>query len=161
MPLLAILVVAAIGQLLPALPTEALDGKSVVVPVRGTGGATVYVVTFERAAQSQASEWSAELRKALPAPTRVFQVAVLDDVPAFGRSFVVAGIRRSIPESIRGTFLVASERGGEWRSIVGFLSGGEAYIFAATRDGHILWRTHGKFSAASLTELAGTVSQQH
>lgn len=161
MPLLAVLLAVAIGQLLPALPTEALDGKSVVVPVRGTGGATVYVVTFERAAQSQASEWSTELRKTLPAPTRVFQVAVLDDVPAFVRSFVVSGIRRSVPESIRGTFLVASERGGEWRSILGFLSGSEAYIFAATRDGHVLWRAHGKFSAASLTDLVGAVSQQH
>jgi hypothetical protein len=145
-------IVAAIVQTMPAaLPVETLNGKALAVP-RDATAPSIFVVTFEREASSQASEWTSELRKAIS--INVYQVAVLESVPGFARSFVAGKIRRSVPRAMHDHFLVASKMSAEWRDAVGFSAANDAYVILATPKGQILWRAHGKFTQARLAEVA-------
>lgn len=144
----AALFFAAVLGLMPALPVENLKGERLVAPRDA-----IYVVTFTRDASAQGAEWSAELRKAFP-QRDVFQVAIIDDVPGFARSFVTKQIRSGIPENMRGNFFVAKEKGAEWRKAVSFSRPELAYVIVATPQGQIHWRSSGKFDAARLAELA-------
>lgn len=158
MILFAALVALAIGQDVPTVTATTLTDKTVSIPLR-TGAHSVYVVTFERDAQSQAAEWSTELRKIVASPAKLFQVAVLEGVPGFVRRFVVAGIRKGIPESMQGDFLVVPE-GSDLRRVVGLVGSAEAYVFATDGKGHLMWRTHGKVSAPALRDLASLLGKQ-
>jgi hypothetical protein len=155
----AALVALAVGQDVSTVTATSLTDKTVSIPLRA-GAHSVYVVTFERDAQSQATEWTVELRTIVASPARLFQVAVLDGVPAFARRFVVAGIRKGIPENMQGDFLVVSE-GSDLRRVVGSGGSAEAYVVVTDGKGHLMWRTHGNVSAPALRELASLLGKQN
>ena len=153
-------ILAAVLQTMPAtLPVEALTGKTLSVPADAPTPTAIFVITFEREARTEASKWTSELRAALPSDqTTVYEVAVLDDVPAFARSFVVSQIRRSVPPTMHGNFLIVTKRGDEWRKAVAVTNGAnEAYVLATTRKGEIVWRGRGKFTRTQLGELASAL----
>ena len=155
-------VIAMTLALFPVLPARNLNERSLIVPHDLPNKACVFVVTFSREASREAARWSSALRREIqPSEAVVFDVAVLEDVPRFVRSFVVRQIRGSVPDSSKDTFLVATDHEREWKELVGFAEGNDAHVVAINGRRQTVWRAHGKFEANKLITLLSAVRKQN
>lgn len=136
------------------LPVTTLGEKPRSFPGDTAAPRSVVIVTFTKAASTQAREWSqrlAAVKARLPA--EVFQVAVLEDVPRLFRSMAIAGIKKQIPFSLHDHFWIATEGGKDWKRCVGDGPAGEASVFVLDGRSQIVWRAHGACTEAKVQEL--------
>ncbi|MBC5802928.1 MAG: hypothetical protein GIX03_07990 [Candidatus Eremiobacteraeota bacterium] len=91
------------GDAFPTLEAQTLARKRVVVPDDLRGKPAFLVMGFNRGAADNVKKWSVALQGSRHAPT-VYSIAVLDNVPAFFRGFVLGGIRKSAGKNMLVTF---------------------------------------------------------
>ena len=83
------------------LSTQNLKGEPRVFPADVAQRRAVVVVTFSKSASDEASEWTRKLREnQQKLAATIYQIAILEDVPALFRSFVIAALRRSVSRSV-------------------------------------------------------------
>jgi hypothetical protein len=144
------------------LPTLDLKGEPHVFPADLAKDRAVVVVTFSKAASDQAIEWTRKLReneKALAAS--IYQIAVLEDVPRFVRSFVISALKRALPKTLHDHFWVATSFSKEWQKQIGGASLDEAHVVLLEDRREITWRFHGVFSEAALRSLVAACAQKN
>lgn len=136
------------------LSTHNLKGEQRVFPGDVAQRRAVVVVTFSKSASDQASEWTRKLRENQQKLTAsVYQIAILEDVPALFRSFVISALRRAIPKDLHDNFWIATSSSKEWQERTGFSSLEEAHVFVLEGQSQITWRFHGPFSEPALHRL--------
>jgi len=159
--MIAIVKILAAGILIAGLnlPTLGLDGQPHLFPADLSQERAVVVVTFSKAASEQATEWTRKLReneKTLAAG--IYQIAVLEDVPAFFRAFVVSGLKRAIPKALYDHFWIATSLSKEWQKQLRAESLDEAHVVVVEGRGEITWRFSGVFSESTLRSLLAALS---
>jgi hypothetical protein len=143
------------------LSTQNLKGESRVFPADVAQRRAVVVVTFSRSASNEASEWTRKLRENQQKLTAsIYQIAILEDVPALFRSFVISALRRAIPRNLHENFWIATSSSKEWQEHTGSRSLDEAHVFLLEDRTQITWRFHGAFSEPSLHSLLVALSAQ-
>jgi hypothetical protein len=144
-----------------SLSTKNLEGEPRVFPADVGPRRAVIVVTFAKAAADQASEWTRKLRENQHALAgSIYQIAIIDDVPALFRSLVIAGLRRGIPKELHDHFWVASSASKQWQDCIGAKALDQAHVFVLEDRSQITWRFHGVFSEATLRSLLAACSAQ-
>lgn len=141
------------------LSTKNLGGEPRVFPADVAPQRAVVVVTFAKSATDQASAWTwklSENKHALAAS--IYQIAILEDVPALFRSLVIAGLRRSVPKDLHDHFWVASSASKQWQDFIGAKVLDQAHVFVLEDRSQITWRFHGAFSEATLRSLFAACS---
>jgi hypothetical protein len=155
------LVAAALSIVGSNLQTQNLKGEPRVFPTDIAQGRAVIVVTFSKSASNEASEWTRKLRENEQKLTAsIYQIAILEEVPALFRSFVISALRRTIPRSLHESFWIATSSSKEWQEHTGSRSSDEAHVFLLEDRTQITWRFHGAFSETSLHSLLLALSAQ-
>jgi hypothetical protein len=142
------------------LSTQNLKGEARVFPDDVTQSRAVVVLTFSKSASDEATEWTRELREnQQKLAASVYQIAVLEDVPALFRSFVISALRRAIPRELHDNFWIATSSTKEWQECTGSKSLGEAHIFVLEDRKQIIWRFDGAFAEPVLHSLIAALSR--
>ena len=90
----------------------------------------------------------------------IYQIAVLEDVPALFRSFVISGLRRAIPRKLHDNFWVATSSSREWQDRTGSKSLDGAHVFVLEERSLITWRFDGAFAEPIFQSLLAALSGQ-
>jgi hypothetical protein len=136
------------------LSTQNLKGEPRMFPADVAQGRAVFVVTFSKSASDEGSQWTRKLReneKTLAAS--IYQIAILENIPSFFRSFVISALRRAIPKNLHDHFWIATSASKEWQERIGSQSLDEAHVFVLEGRSQITWRFHGVFSESRLQSL--------
>jgi hypothetical protein len=142
-----------------SLSTKNLEGEPRVFPADVAPQRAVIVVTFAKSASSQALDWTRKLSENQPALAgSIYQIAILEDVPALFRSLVIAGLRRSIPKHLHDHFWVASSASKQWQDFIGAKLLNQAHVFVLEDRSQIVWLFHGGYSEATLRSLLAASS---
>lgn len=137
-----------------SLPAKNLEGETRLFPADVAHHRAVVVVTFAKSASDQASEWTRKLREHQQALAgTIYQIAIIEDVPALFRSLVITGVRRSIPKELHDHFWVATSASKQWQDSIGARALDQAHVFVLEERSRITWRFHGMFSDATLRSL--------
>ena len=159
--MIAVFVAAALSIVGLNLSTQNLKGEPRVFPADIAQRRAVVVVTFSKSASDEASEWTRKLREnQQKLAATIYQIAILEDVPALFRSFVISGLRRAIPKDLHNNFWIATSSSKEWQERTGSKSLDEANVFLLDDRTQITWRFHGAFSEPSLHSLLAALSAQ-
>ena len=114
---------------------------------------------FSKSASDEASEWTRRLREnQQKLAANIYQIVILEDVPALFRSFVISALRRAIPRDLHDNFWIATSSSKEWQERTGSKSVGEANVFVLEDRTQITWRFHGAFSEPILHSLFAALS---
>src|SRR6266480_255595 len=136
------------------LSTQSLKGEPRLFPADIAQRRAVVVVTFSESASDEASEWTRKLREnQQKLAATIYQIAILEDVPALFRSFVVSSLRRAIPKNLHDNFWIATSGSKEWQKCTDSGSADEAHVFVLEGRSQITWRFHGAFSDSILQSL--------
>ena len=137
-----------------SLSTQNLNGEPRVFPADVAQGRAVVVLTFSKSASDEASEWTRKLREnQQKLAASIYQIAILEDVPALFRSFVISALRRAIPRSLHDSFWIATSSSKEWQERTGSGSSDQAHVFVLEGRSRITWRFDGAFSEPRLHSL--------
>src|SRR5438270_12274460 len=113
-------VAAAISIVGSSLPAQNLKGEPRVFPGDIAQRRAVIVVTFSKSASDEASEWTRKLREnQQKLAATIYQIAILEDVPALFRSFVIASLRRAISRELHDNVWIATSFSKEWQERTG------------------------------------------
>lgn len=143
------------------LPAQNLQGEPRVFPIDVAQRRAVVVVTFSKSASDEASEWTRRLREnQQKLAANIYQIVILEDVPALFRSFVISGLRRAIPKDLHDNFWIATSSSKEWQTHTGSRSLDEAHVFILEDRSQITWRFHGAFSETKFRSLLAVLSER-
>lgn len=161
--LACLLACSAIAQA-PSRPlaTRTLDGRAFAVPDGLGARASLLVIGFTRDSRAATRAWAQAVARddALRRAVDLYQVAMLEDVPSLLRRLVVAGIRRDVPASLHGRFLVVTRDTDTWKKLASpaGMEVGDACVLLLDAHGRIAWRG-GAFDAVSLDALRSAVAR--
>jgi hypothetical protein len=143
------------------LSAQNLKGEPRVFPNDVAQRRAVVVVTFSKSASDEASEWTRRLREnQQKLAASIYQIVILEEVPALFRSFVISALRRSIPRDLHDNFWIATSSSKEWEKRTGSRSLDEALVFILEGRSQIICRFHGAFSEPKLRNLLTILSAQ-
>jgi hypothetical protein len=143
------------------LSTQSLKGEPRVFPNDVSQRRAVVVVTFSKSASDEASEWTRKLREnQQKLAASIYQIAVLEDVPALFRSFVISALRRALPRELHDNFWISTSSSKEWQDRTGSRSLGGAHVFVLEEGSRITWRFDGAFAEPILQNLLAALSAQ-
>jgi hypothetical protein len=115
---------------------------------------TIFVVTYSKAATTVASEWTRRLREIKPAwDVKVYQIAVLDDVPSLFRGPVITGMAAGVPQDMHDRFWVAELHGRQWRLFTDSELDDLPHIVVLDQRRRVAWRGHGPATDERVREL--------
>jgi hypothetical protein len=141
------------------LSTQNLKGEPRAFPADVAQRRAVVVVTFSKSASNEASEWTRKLRENQEKlAASIYQIAIIEDVPALLRSFVISALRRAIPRNLHENFWIATSSSKKWQEHTGSRALDEAHVFLLEDRTQITWRFHGAFSEPSLHSLLAALS---
>ena len=156
--MLVTLVAAALSLAGLDLPTQNLKGETRVFPADIAQRRAVIVVTFSKSASDQATAWTRKLRENQERlAAAIYQIGILEDVPALFRSSIISGLRRTIPRELHDNFWIATSSSKEWQERTESKSLGEAHVFVLEDRTQITWRVHGPFSEAAFNSLVAAL----
>ena len=151
--------VAALSIVGTKLSTQNLSDEHRIFPADIAENRAVIVLTFSKTASDQATEWTRKLREnEQKLAAGIYQVAVLEEVPALFRSFVISALKRSIPKNLHRNFWIAVSSSKEWQERTGSASLDEPQVFLLQDRSQIVWRVSGAFSDANLSALLALVA---
>ena len=114
---------------MPTVKVEPLAGAALTLPADLPPRPCVFVVGFSKASREQTMQWSQRLdHEALAGKASMYSVAVLEDVPALMRRFVIGGIRKGVPDALHDRFLVATSDAAAWKDAVSNADADAAYL---------------------------------
>jgi hypothetical protein len=141
----------------PAEPLEVrtLAGDLRTFPRDAPVPRTVFVVTYSKAATTVASDWTRRLRELKPQwDMRVYQIAVLDDVPSLFRGPVITGMAAGVPQEMHDRFWVAELHGRQWRLFTDSEVDDLPHVIVLDQRRRVAWRGHGPATDEKVRELA-------
>jgi hypothetical protein len=146
---------AAAQWTLSTLRTRTLTNVEFSIPMHLPAQPSLLVIGFTSASRDQTSAWSRLLAQDddLRGLVVTYQVAVIDDVPAMMRRFVIRGIRSGVPEALHDKFLVVSEQSEDWKSLASYSEPDAAYLVLLDEMGEVGWVGNGAPTAASLQSI--------
>lgn len=147
----------------PPLAARTLADREFALPADLPHGPTLLIIGFTEDSRSQTSAWTRALATDadLQAAVAVFQVAVIEDVPALMRRFVVGSIRRGVPKRLHDRFLLVTRGTKDWETLVSYSHPDAAYLVLLDRRRKANWRGVGEPSALSLEALRSALSELH
>lgn len=144
----------AVGQSIPQVTAESLNGEPISLPNDFAGKSAILVVGFSRAGGDQCGPFARRLGKEQPSVVdgnvTVYQIATLESAPRFVRPMILHGMRGGIAKAEQGRFLPLFHDEKQWKQVAGFGKAGEndAYLLLVNPDGTVRWTGHGQYSDA-------------
>ncbi|HJT82550.1 MAG TPA: hypothetical protein VJ719_15245 [Chthoniobacterales bacterium] len=148
------LLAAALSLAGSHLSAQNLKDEARLFPADIAEKRAVIVLTFSKSASDQATEWTRKLRQnERKLAASIYQIAILEDVPALFRSLVISGIKKGVPQDLHHNFWIGTSSSKEWQEKTGSTSLNEAQVFVLEAQSQITWRFQGAFSESALQGL--------
>jgi len=149
---------AAVGESIPKVDADSLDGHKVSLPADFAGKPAILVTCFTKAGGPQCGLFARKLYKepdVAAGKLKVFQIAMLAGAPRFVRPMILHGMRGGVPQPEQATFLPLYKDEKEWKQATGYVAAGEndAYLLLVNPDGTIRWSGHGLYSDSLYAEF--------
>lgn len=139
----------------PTLTTNDLNGKSVTFPDDFAHGHNLLFVAYDQWQQREVDSWlpfAAQLETDLD--LRYYELPVVGRMNAFGRMQLDFWMRRGIPDvDIRSRTLTYYVDRAQFRQALGIETDAHIAIVLVNRQGRVLWKTYGAYSAESAASL--------
>ena len=143
----SLLLAVGVAQQFPRLQEQNLNGQQVVLPEAASGKIAVLVLGFTRSSQNPCGAWAKRVLDDFGKSSGVvlYQLPVLEDAPRPLHGMIVSGIKKGVPENVRGTFVPVMHDEAALKKLVGWSesSADDAYVILLDRNGAILFQTHG------------------
>jgi hypothetical protein len=151
---------AQAGTSLPEQSVQSLDGGQVHLPADLAPCPVLLVIGFTRASSEQTAAWSRRLatHDACRTGLVVYQVAVVEDIPAPFRRLAVHGMRKSVPVILHPRFLLVDALASQWRELVGYRDEDKAYLVLLDTDRKVAWRHAGVLDPSTEAALRDAVA---
>jgi hypothetical protein len=152
-----------IGDAFPRLTGEAISGRAIEVPAQKPTTPVVVVMSFSRAAGTEAQQWDELLtRDRTNGDVEVIVVAEIQSVPRLIRRTVAYAIRRGVPQSLRDRMIVLDHDDEAWRTRLSVKSTEHAYAVLVDTAGKVGWLSDERSiddNVARLREAAGRLKK--
>jgi len=169
MKLCALLAALLLTLTIPTTTGTALDGHTVTLPHDLTAPATILILGFTHASSDATTAWEKPIRASLASTAPIattptidyYDIAFLQDAPAFIRPAILHNIRKQVPDTLKPHFLPLTTNESAWKQASNFsLSAPDAgYVLLIDRAGNIHWQTHEPFNPARFNELSTAAHQ--
>jgi hypothetical protein len=163
MKLSALLAALLLTLTIPTTTGTALDGHTVTLPRDLTAPATILILGFTHASSDATTAWEKSIRASLATTPAIdyYDIAFLEDAPAFIRPAILHNIRKQVPDTLKPHFLPLTTNESAWKQASNFsLSAPDAgYVLLIDRAGNIHWQTHEPFTPARFNELSTAAHQ--
>lgn len=144
----------------PRVEGSNLEGRRFMLPTDFEGDYNVVLVAFRREQQNDVDTWLPFLRE-VAAPNRnvrVYELPTLNKAYRFMRGFIDGGMSRGIPErATREATITLYIDKSPFKKALAIATEDRISTFLVSRDGRILWRTDGRFTAGAAAGLAATL----
>ena len=158
MKLCALLAALLLTLTIPTTTGTALDGHTVTLPRDLTAPATILILGFTHASSDATTAWEKSIRASLATTPAIdyYDIAFLQDAPAFIRPAILHSIRKQVPDTLKPHFLPLTTNQSAWKQAANFspVTPDAAYVLLIDRSGTIRYQTHDPFTPARLNELA-------
>lgn len=137
---------------LPPTHATTLAGTSLTLPV--PGHPTLLLVGFSRQSGAAADAGWKQAQPFCAAQPEVacYEVAMLEDAPAFIRGMIVHGIRTGQPQSKHNQFVIVVEQEAVWKQALQVENTDYATAVLLDSTGKISWQTSGDVTTLHLEE---------
>lgn len=146
---------------LPALQSKDLNGRELTLPHDLPGERTLLIVAFEREQQSDVDTWTTGLKLAgsnLP----WFELPVIENPGALARWFISGGMRRGIKDQALWQHVVTLyTRKADFKTALGITSEKSVQVLVVDRQGQVLERVIGDYSAVEAGKLMRPLRPAH
>jgi hypothetical protein len=144
-----------IGEPLPVIQGETLEGKSLEFPAACSGKITLIVFSFTKKAGTPARQWRDRFEKEFGRNSNVknYGVMFLEGVPALLRGFVSSGIKKGIPKDKYPFLLRVYNNEKLWKERLNALNDGEPYSVLLDGSGKVIWMSTEQVSGDQFNEL--------
>ena len=163
MKLCALLAALLLTLTIPTTTGTALDGHTVTLPRDLTAPATILILGFTHASSDATTAWEKPIRASLATTPAIdyYDIAFLQDAPAFIRPAILHNIRKQVPDTLKPHFLPLTTNESAWKQAVSFSPSAPdaAYVVLIDRAGNIHWQTHEPFTPARFNELSTAAHQ--
>ncbi|QDH71173.1 hypothetical protein [Marilutibacter alkalisoli] len=159
-PAVLFVALAQAGAPMPEQSVQSLEGKQVRLPADLTPCPVLLVIGFTRASSTQTAAWSRRLaiHDACATGLVVYQVAMVEDIPAPFRGLAVRGMRKSVPAALHPRFLLIDAQTPQWRALAGYQDEDDAYLVLLDSDRKVLWRHAGALDPPAEAALQDAVA---
>jgi hypothetical protein len=144
-----------VGDVFPRLAGEALSGKAIAIPDTAARRRSLVVFSFSSEAGKDARLWNERLSRDLDArdSTDIVSVLELESVPRLMRGFVVLGIKRGVPPSVRDQMMVLVSDEALWKDRLAVTTTTRSYAVLLDASGRIRWMSDGSYSDDGFAQL--------
>jgi hypothetical protein len=146
----------AVGDPMPRLEGEFLNGKKAVLPDQAYGRVTLVALGFSYESRHSVDSWVKRFRDEFGRrdETTFYEVPVMSGMARLARFFIENGMRRGTPRGDHARVLtVYGNSASEWHQLLDVRRDDLAYLMLLDRNGHVRWLHNGALSEQSWREL--------
>jgi hypothetical protein len=151
----------AVGDRLPELRGEFLNGRKAVLPEAARGRVTLLLLGFTYQSRFAVEPWAKSFRERFGADPRVtfFEVPMIGGLARMGKWFIDGGMRRGTPKEDYEHVITVYGGTDPWIQQVGFRDPDAAYLILLDRSGRVAWRGSGRPDEQAVAALSSEVSR--
>ena len=149
-----------VGDRLPDLSGESLNGRAVTLPASASGSPAVVLLGFTYASREPVERWNTWCRSEFGAAVACYQMPVLGGMAKLASPFIRSGMRKSTPAALQDRVVTITSNAGDWKDRVGHSSASDddAFVILIDRAGIVRWLAHGDVDAQRTAALKQEVA---
>ena len=149
----------AVGDQLPVLQGEYLDGRRATLPQDSSGRVALLMLGFTYESRFAVEAWAKRFRQEFAKQPKVtfFEIPMIGGLARMGKWFIDGGMRRGTPKSDYGNVITVYGGTDAWKQRVGFKDPNAAYLILINGNGKVAWRYAGGFGEEPYEALSSKV----
>ena len=151
----------AVGDLLPRLQGEFLNGRTAVLPEAASGRVALLLFGFTYDSRFAVEAWAKRFRAQFePDPGVTFyEIPMISGLAKLGKWFIDSGMRRGTPAADYEHVITIYRGVDAWKQRVGFGDPNAAYVILLDNSGRVAWRYAGGLNEQAFRALASEISK--
>lgn len=143
------------AQDLPSEKAESIGGKKVDFPTALHGAVSTCVFGFGQGSSDRVGVWLEALSSEM---INAWTAVNIETVPSAARGVMRMTMRRGTPKELQNRSLVLSKNEKEWKQILEVERESLPVVALFDKDGKIVWKRQGTFSASIVDELKAKIA---
>lgn len=150
----------ALGDQLPLLQGEYLNGQRATLPKDSSGRTALLMLGFTYQSRFAVEAWAKRFRQDFEKQPKVtfFEIPMIGGLARMGKWFIDGGMRRGTPKTDYGNVITVYGGTDAWKQRVGFKDPNAAYLILLDRGGKVIGRYAGAFAEDPYKALSSNVS---
>ncbi|MCA2968221.1 MAG: hypothetical protein INH43_06880 [Acidobacteriaceae bacterium] len=156
-----ILAAIEIGEKLPPLKGEFLNGRDAQLPEVAAGKVAFVAMGFTYKSRFAVEDFAKRFRADFGKERRAtfFEVPVIGGMAVMGKWFIDSGMRRGTPKEDHEHVITVYGGAGEWKRRMGYQAEAAAYLFVLDPHGKVAWKYTGPFTEGAYRDLAAQMKK--